>query len=63
MVDGSGHVHFAQISKVEVPQKPMYDNKYRLYLGNGISRFGSPSKYNDKYKYLLNVIDIFSRFA
>jgi len=23
----------------------------------------SPSKYNDKYKYILNVIDIFSRYA
>ena len=25
--------------------------------------FSSLSKYNDKYKYLLNVIDIFSRYA
>jgi transposase InsO family protein len=29
----------------------------------GIAVLSSISKYNDKYKYLLNVIDIFSRFA
>ena len=28
-----------------------------------LSNLRSQSKYNDKYKYLLNVIDIFSRYA
>jgi hypothetical protein len=43
-----------------VPSKSIYCNKYKRRVGNGSCGFKSLSRYNDKYKYLSNVIDIFS---
>ena len=60
----SEHVHFEQTcAKKKFPRNPytatIIDDVWEMDLPD----LSSLSKYNDKYKYLLNVIDIFSRYA
>ena len=63
MVGRSEHVHVAQTCTKRFPRNPYtvtnIDDVWEMDLAN----LSSLSKYNDKYKYLLNVIDIFSRYA
>jgi transposase InsO family protein len=59
----SEHVHFAQ-----PVHKRFLRNQYNITNIDDVwemdlADLRSPWKYNDKYKYLLNAIDIFSRFA